>query len=60
MLTRSLLKWGFLGCLVIFGAAIAFRAEPVLSVWLRDLLYFVETGSAATALAICLTLIATA
>jgi hypothetical protein len=41
-------------------AAVAIQAAPSLSLWLKDTLYFVETGSAATAIAISLALLATA
>lgn len=60
MFSRNRLKWGILGCLVIFEAAVAFQGDPTLSLWLQDKLVFVETGSAATAVAIFLALIATA
>jgi hypothetical protein len=60
MFSRRLLLWGLLGCLVIFEAVVAFQAEPTLSVWLQDTLYFVETESAASTIAIGLVLIATA
>jgi hypothetical protein len=60
MFSRSRLKKVLFGCLVMLLAAVAFQAEPALSLWLRDTLYFLETGSAASAVAICLLLPATA
>jgi hypothetical protein len=60
MFSRRRLIWGLLGCLVIFEAVVAFQAEPILSLWLQDTLYFVEIGSATSAVAIFLALIATA
>jgi hypothetical protein len=60
MLTRRRGKRALLGCLVALLASIAIHAAPSLSLWLKDTLYFVETGSAATAIAISLALVATA
>jgi hypothetical protein len=60
MLTRRRGKRALLGCLVALLAAVAIQAAPSLSLWLKDTLYFVETGSAATAIAISLALLATA
>jgi hypothetical protein len=60
MVSRSWLKWGLLICVGMLAKAVALQAEPSLSLWLKDTLYYVETGSAATAVAIVLALIATA
>jgi hypothetical protein len=60
MFYKRRLKWGLLGCSVIFAGAAASQAEPALSLWLKDTPYFIETGSAASAVAIFLVLIATA
>jgi hypothetical protein len=60
MLTRRRGKRALLGCLVALLAAVPIQAAPSLSLWLKDTLYFVEIGSAATAIAISLALIATA
>ena len=60
MFSRNWLKWGLLICIGMLVKAIAVQAEPSISQWLKDTLYFVETGSAATAVAIVLALIATA
>ena len=60
MLTRRSGKRVLLGCVVALLAAIAIQAAPSLSLWLKDTLYFVETGSAASAVAILLALVATA
>ena len=35
------------------------QTEPPYTLWVKETLYFVETGSAVSALAICLALIAT-
>jgi hypothetical protein len=60
MLTRRRGKRVIWACLVVLLAAVTIQAAPSLSLWLKDTLYFVETGSAATAIAIILALIATA
>jgi hypothetical protein len=60
MFSRRRLIWGLLVCLVIFEAAVAFQADPTLSVWQQDTLVFVEIGSAASAAGTFLVLIATA
>jgi hypothetical protein len=60
MLTRRRGKRTLLGCLMVLLAAVTIQAAPSLSLWLKDTLYFVEIGSAATAIAISLALIATA
>jgi hypothetical protein len=60
MLTRRRGKRALLGCLMVLLAAVTIQAAPFLSLWLKDTLYFVEIGSAATAIAISLALIATA
>jgi hypothetical protein len=57
MFSRIRLKRGLLACLIILAAAVIFHEETTLA--LGDALYFVETGSAASAVAICLALIAT-
>jgi hypothetical protein len=49
-----------LACLVILEAVVAFQADPTLSLWQQDALVFVEIGSAASAVAIFLALVATA
>ena len=60
MFSRRRLTWGLLGCLVAFEGAVALQGQPAISQWLQDVLYFAETGSAASAAAIFLALIATA
>jgi hypothetical protein len=57
MFSRARLKWGLLGCLVILAVAVVL--EPLaLSLW-KEALFLVGTGSAASAVAIWLMLIAT-
>jgi hypothetical protein len=60
MFSRRRLLWGLLACLVILEAVVAFQADPTLSLWQQDALVFVEIGSAASAVAIFLALVATA
>jgi hypothetical protein len=60
MLTRRRGKRALWGCLAVLLAAVAIQTGPSLSLWLKDAVYFVETGSAATAIAIFLALLATA
>ena len=60
MFSRRRMKWVALGCLTVLFAAIAVQAVPSLSLWLKDLLYYVATGSAATGVALVLSLAATA
>jgi hypothetical protein len=57
---RSRLKRGLLVCVAILAATLVFQAESSLALGLKDALYFIETGSAASALAFCLALIPTA
>jgi hypothetical protein len=54
------LKWGLLACLVILAATAILQTEPTFAPWSNYVLYAVETGSAACAIAICLALVATA
>jgi hypothetical protein len=54
------LKRGLLVCVAILAATLVFQAESSLALGLKDALYFIETGSAASALAFCLALIPTA
>lgn len=60
MLTRRRGRRTLLGCFVALLAAVAIQATPSLSLWLKDTLYFVEIGSAASAVAIFFALLATA
>jgi hypothetical protein len=59
MFSRIRLKRGLVACLIILAAAVIFHEEATLALGLKDALYFVETGSVASAVAICLALIAT-
>jgi hypothetical protein len=59
MFSRNHLKWGLLTCLVILAAAALLQAGWAYAVWAEETLYFVETGSAVSVIAICLALIAT-
>jgi hypothetical protein len=60
--SRSRLKWGLLVCLIILAETNIFIFQPdsTLALWVKDTLFFAETGSAAGAIAFCLALIATA
>jgi hypothetical protein len=58
VLSRSRLKCGLLACLMILAATVVLQ-ESALALWVNDAAYFVKTGSAASAIAICLALIAT-
>jgi hypothetical protein len=58
--TRRRLKCGLLACLIIMAVAAIFQTETTVGLWLKDAVYFLETGSLASAVAICLALIATA
>jgi hypothetical protein len=60
MFSRSRLKWGLLACLVILAATAILQADSTFAPWSNDVLYAVETGSAACAIALCLALVATA
>jgi hypothetical protein len=57
--SRSRLKWALLACLIALAATAIVQAEWTFAPWMNDALYAVETGSAASAIAICLALIAT-
>jgi hypothetical protein len=57
--SRDHLKWGLLTCLVILAVAAILQTEWSYALWAKEALYFVETGSAVSAVAICLALIAT-
>jgi hypothetical protein len=57
--SRSHLKLGLLTCLIILAATAILQAESTFAPWVNDALYVVETGSGASAIAICLALIAT-
>ena len=59
MFSRSRLKWGLVACLIIAAATAIFQTEWTYPLWVTESLYFVETGSAVSAVAICLALIAT-
>jgi hypothetical protein len=59
MFSRSRLKWGLLGCLIILAVAAMLQAETFAPLS-NYALYLVKTGSAASAIAICLALVATA
>jgi hypothetical protein len=57
--SRSSLKWGLLACLIILAATAIFQGEWTYPLWVKESLYFIEAGSAVSAVAICLALIAT-
>jgi hypothetical protein len=57
--SRSHLKLGLLACLIILAATAILQAESTFAPWVNDSLYVVATGSGASAIAICLALIAT-
>lgn len=59
MFSRRHLKWGLLACLGVLAATVILQLETAFGLWVRDALYFVGTGSAAGAIAICLALVAT-
>lgn len=56
---RSRLKWGLLACLTLLVGAAFAQFEGTYSVQMADVLYFVEAGSAMSAVALSLVLVAT-
>ena len=58
MFSRNRLKLGFLLCLVALAAAVFFQLDGTYPL-LTEVLYLLETGSAVSAVAIGLALIAT-
>jgi hypothetical protein len=56
---RSHLKWGLLGCLTILAASAILQAEWTSALGAGDAIYLLKTGSAGSAVAICIALIAT-
>ena len=59
MFSRSRLKYGLLACVVIFAATVLFGLAWNHSLRAAEALLFLETGSAASAVAISIVLIAT-
>jgi hypothetical protein len=57
--SRSLLKWGFLACLAILAATAVVPIHWDYPLWITESLYFVEAGSAISAMAIGVALLAT-
>jgi hypothetical protein len=53
------LKWGVLACLIVLTAAAFFQLGWPHPFQMNEALYFVETGSAVSAVAICIALVAT-
>ena len=59
MFLRSHLKWGLLTCLIVLAAAASIQTDWTYPFWMTETLYFVEAGSAVSAVAIGVALIAT-
>jgi hypothetical protein len=59
MTSRSRLKSGLLGSLAILASALVLHTDSALALWIKDAIYLLGTGSAASAVAISLVLIAT-
>jgi hypothetical protein len=57
--SRNRLKWGVLACLIVLTAAAFFQLGWPHPFQMNEALYFVETGSAVSAVAICIALVAT-
>jgi hypothetical protein len=59
MFSRNRLKWALLGSLAILASALVLHTGLALSSWVKDAVYLLGTGSAASAVAISLLLVAT-
>jgi hypothetical protein len=57
--SRKSLKLGLLACLIALAASYFFQGKRTYAVWAKETLSFVEVGSAVSAVAIFIALIAT-
>jgi hypothetical protein len=57
--SRDRLKWALLACLTILAASIILQTEWTFALGVKEALYFSVTGSAVSAIAICIALFAT-
>jgi hypothetical protein len=57
--SRGHLKWGLLASLIMLATTAFLQTEWTFARGVRDALYFLESGLAVSAIAICIALIAT-
>jgi hypothetical protein len=57
--SRGHLKWGLVASLIMLAATVFLQTEWTFARGARDALYFLESGFAVSAIAICIALIAT-